>query len=59
MSKDVRETPKSEGLVFADEGCAKKRDDLMATIEALRGDLRGFVMDAGYRIFLDLLEEER
>ena len=54
MSKDVRETPKME-----EEELAGRRDGLTATLEALRGDLRGFVIDAGYRIFLELLEEER
>jgi len=59
MGKDVRETPKSEERVFAGEELARRRDGLTATLEALRGDLRGFVMEAGYRIFLELLEEER
>lgn len=54
MSKDVRETPKME-----EEELAGRRDGLTAILEALRGDLRGFVIDAGYRIFLELLEEER
>jgi len=54
MSKDVRETPKME-----EEELAGGRDGLTATLESLRGDLRGFVIDAGYRIFLELLEEER
>ncbi len=54
MSKDVRETPKME-----EEELTGRRDGLTATLEALRGDLRGFVIDAGYRIFLELLEEER
>jgi hypothetical protein len=59
MGKDVRETPKSEEQVFGGEELARRRDGLTATLEALRGDLRGFVMDAGYRIYLELLEEER
>ena len=59
MSKDVKETAKSEERVFSEDELAKERDSLMTTIEALRGDLRGFVVDAGYRVFLELLEEER
>ena len=59
MSKDVRETPKSEERVFAGEELARERDGLTSTIEAIRGDLRGFVMEAGYRVFLELMEEER
>lgn len=54
MSKDVRETPKME-----EEEFARRRDGLTATLESLRGDLRGFVIDVGYRVFLELLEEER
>ncbi len=42
-----------------EEELAGGRDGLTATLESLRGDLRGFVIDAGYRIFLELLEEER
>jgi transposase-like protein len=59
MCKDVKETTKSEEQNIAEEELAKRRDGLTATIEAIRGDLRGFVIDAGYRIFLELLEEER
>jgi transposase-like protein len=59
MGKDVRETPKSEEQIFGGEELARRRDGLTATLEVLRGDLRGFVLDAGYRIFLELLEEER
>jgi len=59
MCKDVKETVKSEEQVLRGEDLAKERDGLTATLEALRGDLRGFVMDTGYRVFLELLEEER
>jgi putative transposase len=59
MSKDVKETAKSEERVFAEDELARERDSLTTTVEALRGDLRRFVVDAGYRIFLGLLEEER
>lgn len=59
MCKDVKETPKSEEQVFSGEELARRRGGLTATLEALRGDLRGFVIEAGYRIFLELLEEER
>lgn len=59
MGKDVKETAKSEEQAFPGQEVARKRDGLMATVEALRGDLRGFVIDAGYRVFLELLEEER
>ena len=59
MSKDVKETPESEEQVFEREELARRRDGLTATLEALRGDLRGFVIEAGYRVFLELLEEER
>lgn len=59
MSKDVKETTKSEERDFAEEEMARRRDGLTATLEAIRGDLRGFVIEAGYQIFLELLEEER
>jgi len=59
MFKDVKETPKSEERVFAEDELARGRDSLATTVEALRGDLRGFVVNAGYRVFLGLLEEER
>lgn len=59
MGKDVRETRKSEEQVLDEEELAIERDGLTATIEAIRGDLRGFVIDAGYQVFIELLEEER
>ena len=59
MTKDVRETPKREEPDFTDVELSKERAGLAATLDALRGDLRGFVIEAGHRVFLELLEEER
>lgn len=59
MSKDRREKPKSEEQVFAEDDLAEGRDRIAGTIESLRGDLRGFVIEVGYRVFVELLEEER
>lgn len=59
MGKDVKETPKREERAFDEEELARKRDGLTATLEALRGDLRAFVIGVGYRVFFELLEEER
>jgi len=59
MGKDVKETPKRKERAFDEEELARKRDGLTATLEALRGDLRAFVIGVGYRVFLELLEEER
>lgn len=58
MSKDVKEAPKSEGQVVDGER-ATTRERLAEAVESLRGDLRAFVVGAGYGVFLKLLEEER
>jgi transposase-like protein len=59
MSKDVRETPKKEEASCTDRELTEGRESLASLVEDLRGDLRGFVVEAGYRVFLELLEEER
>jgi putative transposase len=59
MSKDGREESREEAGNAREEGLSGERCRLTETVEALRGDLRAFVMDAGYRVFLDLLEDER
>lgn len=59
MYKDAREQSPEEARSAIERKAARERSGLTGTVEALRGDLRAFVMDAGYRVFLDLLEEER
>jgi len=59
MTKNAREQGKQQTQNATKEKAGKTRIRLNDTVEALRGDLRAFVMDSGYRIFLDLLEEER
>ncbi len=59
MYKDAREQSPEEARSAIERKAGRERSGLTGTVEALRGDLRAFVMDAGYRVFLDLLEEER
>mgnify|MGYP000063656524 CR=1 FL=1 len=59
MTKDARERSEEEARSAIGRKAARERSRLTDTVEALRSDLRAFVMDAGYRVFLDLLEGER
>jgi len=59
MSKDAREQRKRETQNAIKEGEGRDRSRLAGAVEDLRGDLRTFVMDSGFRIFIELLEEER
>lgn len=58
MNKDVKEAPKKEVQVVDGEP-STTREGFAAALESLRGDLRAFVVGAGYGVFLRLLEEER
>ena len=59
MTKDAREQNDQEARSTIEGKAAKETSRFTDTVEALRGDLRAFVMDSGYRVFLDLLEDAR
>lgn len=59
MTKDAREQSREEARRAFDRKAARERSRLSDTIEALRGDLRAFLVNTGYSVFLDLLEDER
>ena len=56
MTKNAREQNQEEATITIKGKTSKETSRLADTIEAIRGDLRAFVMDSGYRVFLDLLE---
>jgi len=58
MGKDVKNSEERRAGIRR-RGAGQGEDGLTATLEALRGDLRAFVIGVGYRVFLELLEEER
>jgi transposase-like protein len=59
MTKDAREQSREEAKRALDRKAARERSRLSDTIEALRGDLHAFLVNTGYSVFLDLLEDER
>jgi transposase-like protein len=59
MTKDARDKSAREAKKALDPESAKERSRICETIESLRGDLRAFVMNSGYWVFLALLEDER
>jgi len=59
MNKDAREQLVREARSAGEGKAAKERSRVGETVTALRGDLRAFVVDTGFQVFLDLLEDER